>query len=377
MSLTNTMVEQVLSLPQLLRDQYADLEPKTRKVLTTPEIFNIQRIILTGCGDSFAASMGMKYVFENLTGIRTELVTTLDLARFYEKKFLGGSPNNPLVIAISNSGQIARLGEALERVTNHGAFVLGVTGNTSSVLAERSSRILDLDIPKFASAPGTRSYMVSVLALLLIAIRIGEVRGKYTMDVAKSYRKDILAQADVLEKMLPELDATMLNIATEWKDLHHFDFVGAGQEYATAWYGMAKVMEATGDFATHINVEEWLHLNFFMRSVNSIGTVVVGSSQNAAFSRIKEMITYASQLGRPLCVLSDKGFETFGVDALYVKMPQSKYPHSMQLIQFAPLAMLFGYLQAIHGEKGGRGCEGPWVIAQGAACVRSSEIVIV
>lgn len=40
-----------MSLPALLRDMYADLEPNTRTVLSTPEIFNVQQIIFTGCGD--------------------------------------------------------------------------------------------------------------------------------------------------------------------------------------------------------------------------------------------------------------------------------------------------------------------------------------
>ena len=37
---------------------------------------------------------------------------------------------------------------------------------------------------------------MSLLALLLLAIRFGEVRGRYTMDQAMDYRADLLAQAD-------------------------------------------------------------------------------------------------------------------------------------------------------------------------------------
>ena len=55
-SISNAMCRQVWSLPELLRQQYEDLEQKTRKVLTTPEIFSIQRIVLTGWGDSPAAA---------------------------------------------------------------------------------------------------------------------------------------------------------------------------------------------------------------------------------------------------------------------------------------------------------------------------------
>ena len=69
MKTENALTRQVLSLPELIEQQYNDLEPKARKALTTPEIFSIQRIVLTGCGDSYAASLAVKYAFEELTGL--------------------------------------------------------------------------------------------------------------------------------------------------------------------------------------------------------------------------------------------------------------------------------------------------------------------
>ena len=374
--ISSAMRDQVFSLPELMRSQYADLEPKTRNVLTTPEIFDIQHIILVGLGDSYAACLAMKPIFETLTGKRTECLNALDLSRFYEKKFLGGAPHDPLVIAVSNSGKVARMGEALMRVRKYGAFVLGVTGNSEAILAQNSDRVLKLDIPKFPSAPGTRSYEVSLMALLLLAIRIGEVRGRYTMDQAKAYRKDILAQADMLEKMLPEMDEKVFDLASLWKDMHHFDFVGAGFDYATAWFGKAKAFEATGDFATDTNMEEWLHLNFFMKNVNEIATILVANTTNPALSRCKETIKYAHDLGRPMVVITDGGKEDFETDTNYIQVPKTAFPYTMPLTQFVPICLLFGALMASRGERAGRGCTGPWSFSKDAACVRQSEIVV-
>lgn len=39
MDFDSALRRQVMSLPELMRQQYADLEPKTRTVLSTPEIF--------------------------------------------------------------------------------------------------------------------------------------------------------------------------------------------------------------------------------------------------------------------------------------------------------------------------------------------------
>ena len=372
----NAIRAQVMSLPELIKSQYADLEPKARVVLSTPQIFDIQHIILTGCGDSYAACLAMKYVFEHLTKIRTDVVKTVELARFTESKFLGGAPNNPLVIGISNSGKVARMGEAMQRVRQFGASVLGVTGNLDSPLGMNSDHVLKLDIPKFPSAPGTRSYLVSVMALYLLAIRIGEVRGRYTMDTAKSYRKDILKAGEGLVALLPQMDEAMLKTAKVWKDFHHFDFCGAGFDEATAFFSMAKVFEATGDYATEVNVEEWLHLNFFMKHPETLGTVMVATANNPAFSRVRETTKYMAQLGRPLVVVTDGTEADFGVKATYVQVPKTDHWATQPLTQFVPSCLLFGYIMAMNGDKPCRGCTGPWSFSEGAACVRNSEIVV-
>ena len=161
----------------------------------------------------------------------------------------------PLIVAVSNSGKVARLTEAVMRARKYGAFVLAITGDLESPLAKNSDRVLKLDIPKYPSAPGTRSYLVSLLALYLFSIRVGEVRGKYTMDKAKTMRLDILRQAETLDKIMPKLDAQMMELAEKWKDMHAYDFIGGGIDEATAFFSMAKVYEAIGKFAFYINTE--------------------------------------------------------------------------------------------------------------------------
>lgn len=373
----NAMRRQVLSLPELLKGQYADLEPKTRSVLSFQEIFSIQRIVLTGCGDSHAAAMATKGTFERLTGIQTEVVPALDLSRYYPNKQLGFAPLNPLVIAVSNSGGIARVGEAIQRVVKAGGFALGVTGNPNSLLGQSASRILDLNVPKFESSPGVRSYLVSVLALSLLAIRIGEVRGRYTMDMANVYRKDLLKQAELLEAMLPAMDAQVKDIAYRWKDLEAYDFVGAGSDFASAWFGHAKTFEATGKYAMCINAEEWLHLNFFMRNVDKIGTVVVCTEKNRGIERVKEMVHHAAvDMGRPTIVITDNKscFEADCKDI--IEVPCAAQESSSPLTAFTPCALLMAYISAMIGETYSRGCKDNWAFADHGAGIKNSKIVL-
>lgn len=376
-NLDNAMRRQVYSLPELIRNQYADLEPKTRSILSFEEIFSIQRIVLTGCGDSHCAAMAVKHTFEELTCLDVEVVPALDLSRFYPDKKLGFAPKNPLVIAVSNSGGVARVGEAIQRAVKAGAFALGVTGNRESLLGQSVTRVLDLNVPSFESAPGIRSYLVSVITLLLLAIRIGEVRGRYTMDQANEYRKDILRQADALEQMLPAMDAQIEEIAQVWKDYDAFDYAGAGNDYAAAWFGHAKTFEACGKYAMCINVEEWLHLNFFMRNVDRIGTVVVCSGRNRAIVRAKEMIAHAARdMGRPTVVVTDAPESFEGLGATVVAVPQTDYDYSGALTNYVPAALLMGYINVLIGETYSRGCKDNWAFADHGNGIKISQMVL-
>lgn len=372
----NALIRQVLSLPELIEQQYNDLEPKARKALTTPEIFGIQRIVLTGCGDSYAAALATKHAFEMFTNLPCEVVPAIELSRLYSRKQLGFAPCNPLVIAVSNSGSVVRVAEAIQAARKHGAFALGITGKRESLLGQSVDKIMDLNIPPFEAAPGTRSYMISVMSLLLVAIRIGEVRGCYTMDEAMDMRFDMVAQGKALGELLPDMCKQVYDIAEKWKNMEAYDFVGTGFDYAAAWFGHAKVFEALGKYAMHINSEEWLHMNFFMRNVDKIGTIIVANTTNPAMSRNKELIKFAHNLTRPLMVITDGGKEDFGVDTNYVKVPKTKYAINMPLTQFAPICLLCGYIMDMIGEEDGRGCKGVWKIADGARCIRESEMIV-
>ncbi len=377
MKYDNPMNRQVMSLPELIESQYEDLEPKTRTALTFQEIFNIQRIILTGCGDSFAACMAERYAFEMLAGIPAEAVPALELARYYDRNQLGVDCRNPLVIAVSNSGNVSRVAEAAARARECGAFVLGITGHADSALAMNSDKILELCIPPFESAPGTRSYMVSVMSLLLLAIRIGEVKLRYTMDKAMEMRFDILNQGKALSALLPGILDTCGELAERWRDFPYFEFAGGGYDFASAWFGHAKILEAVGRPSAAVSIEDWFHLNYFLRDIDGTGTFLCLNSTNPAMSRAGEFLDYAGEMGRPLAVATDSEEIKLPDGAVRIPVPKAVYPMTMPITQFVPFCVFAASLAEQLGEEYGRGSKGRWAGSAGGRGVNSSRIEIV
>ena len=178
----NAMVRQVESLPQLVRELYPELEEQTRAVLSTPEIYMLKKIVLTGSGDCYAAALAAQNMFETMLGLPVQVVTPVELARYYQMKWVGETPGDPLVIALSHSGKAARVAEAVKRVRRNGSMVLAVTSDPRSALAVNADKVVDLSVPAFERAPGIRTYAAILMTLYLLAIRLGEVRLKITQE---------------------------------------------------------------------------------------------------------------------------------------------------------------------------------------------------
>lgn len=371
----SAMARQTRSIPQLMREQFEDLEPKTRELFSTQEIYSFQKIILTGCGDSYAACLAAKQAFEDFTRIPVEVIAVIDLARHCAKKKFNAGPNSPLLIAVSSSGNVARLHESLLRATNGSAFTLGITKNLESALGKSARRILKLDAPAFESSPGVRSYMISLLALFLLAIRIGEVKMTYTMDQAKRYRKGLQAMAARMSEFIENCEELVFQMASAWREFPGFDYIGSGSDYASVFFGQAKIIEAVGRYAMHINTEEWMHLNFFIRNSEKTGTVVIFDSKNPAKSRMKELLEYVQMNARPLLVITDDEEIQLKKGTVFI-YPEVDHPSFAALYQMLPLSFLAAYLSSFAGETYGRGLEGNWAFARGASAIKESVIEV-
>lgn len=126
-----------------------------------------------------------------------------------------------------------------------------------------------------------------------------------------------------------------------------------------------------------INAEEWLHLNFFMRNVERIGTIVVCSGQNRGIVRVKEMLKHAFQdMGRPTAIITDSPASFSEIGAEVLQVPKSEFDHSGSLTNYVPCALLMGYISAMIGETYSRGCKDHWAFAAHGNGINRSQLVL-
>lgn len=371
----NAMVAQVESLPELIRSEFQALDARVRRLLNHEECLSVKRVVITGCGDSHMAGLAAELAFEQLAGIPTEPMTAMQAARYAAPYLPADFPRNPLVLGISVSGTVARTREALVLSRKQGALTVAITANPTSPLAAVAEKILDCSIPDFVFAPGVRSYRISLLALYLLAIRLGEVRGRYSQDQANALRQELMQTADAIEATVAALNSKTRELAEAFADEKSFIFVGDGPSYATALFSAAKLIEAAGRHAMGQETEEWAHLQYFTNVDQATPTFLISPGYRG-HGRAAELLEPMRRIGRTIIAVVPEGDQAIAPQANWVLPVMGQVREAFTPMIYPVAGELFAaHLADVVGEPFFRDFTGPYGSEVGGNGIRASVVL--
>ena len=242
------------------------------------------RVYLAGCGDSHYAGLAARHAFERWSGVPTQALPSLELSR-YE---LDHAPAGAWVVCVSNSGKVTRTVEAAARAGDRGLYAVGVTYDRASRLAQASDATLAYRYDDPGFGPGTISYVASLTALYVLAIRLGG-------EDAEARLAHLEAQADAVAQTIELADPVAERLGRDAPPDVKIDVVGGGPSYGTALFGRAKLIEAAHGAGGAHELEEWAHEEFFCTGPGTL-TVVV-APPGASADRAVEQLEAAREMG--------------------------------------------------------------------------------
>ena len=77
----NSTIAQVFSLPNMIREEFKQLDAQIRQLMNHEEFLSVKRVIITGCGDSHMAGLATELAFEQIAGIPCEPMRAARSAR--------------------------------------------------------------------------------------------------------------------------------------------------------------------------------------------------------------------------------------------------------------------------------------------------------
>lgn len=347
---------------------------KLRDLMDAKEILDAKKVIITGCGDSWLAGIAVKPVFESVAGVDIEVMRNIEFTRYADKKKL---ERGTIVFCVSISGQVSRVVEAARRANAHGALTVAVTNDPESPVGKECQKVLALDMPVLVKTPGVSSYTASVMALMHAAIRIGHVRGTVTPEQMDDYRKAIVDYCACYSGIMDKLEEQMFQIAIKFKDLKAYDFIGEYQNFATAYFGAAKYVEAFGAVVTVDDSEDWCHIPYFMLEPEKIGTSIVVSEDDPSFGRMLETMNAVVSLKRPAFIITDADPAKIPSGIEVVSVPKAKYHWIQPLMEHIPYDFVAAYITLLNGIPMFRAGLSPWRDPDSIYRIRGSEIVVI
>ena len=207
----------------------------------------IRRVVVTGCGDSWFAAMGVRHVFERLTKLPFEAAQALDFACYGSQC----CDEQSLVIGISSGGNTPAVMAALEAARARGAFALGVSNTPGSAILSQ----FDGGLLVYAKRQGWPTQSTNATMALLIALARQLAPGA----LADETGRQIAALVPMLDTLSSQLDATMKAVAGEICTAQLVLFAGLGPNLAAAYMGAAKVKELSPVHALALPLEEYHH----------------------------------------------------------------------------------------------------------------------
>jgi glucosamine--fructose-6-phosphate aminotransferase (isomerizing) len=346
----NSMIAQVKSLPEMIRSEFGALDRQVRLLMNHDECLSVKRIVITGCGDSHMAGIAAELAFEQIAGIPTEPMRAMKSGRYAAPYRLSHYPHNPLVIGISVSGTVSRTREAVGLFSKQNLPTVAITGNPDSPLAQAADKVIDCSIPEFPFAPGVRSYRMSLLALYLLAIRLGEVQDRFSQDEAKILRQNLLNTADAIEATIEAVDEKSFELAQAVADEKSFVYIGDGPNFGTALFGAAKAIEAAGVHAMGQESEEWAHLQYFTTVETSTPTFLISPGYRG-HNRVGELMLPLKKIGRITVAIVPDGDQLVASKADWVLPVLGDIPEAFTPMVYPVATELFAaHLSDVIGE---------------------------
>lgn len=343
---------------------------------------SIERVIITGNGDSYAAALGTRE-FNSRMFLNKDyhVERCIDVSRHYV--FPTIAPEKTLVIVISVSGGGARATEAMMRARKKGCTTLAITSNPESRMAKEAEYILKImkDKPSefFTPSDQTKNYFTAVLTTIMFALHAGKLFGTVTSEEAEEQKREVQRYVDAVcnEAVLESVDNQMYELSETWKDYLGYDFVGGGSDFATAYFGDAKFFELCGSLNCLNDSEDWCHIDYFQTNRDKIGTVAVASRCCASFTRTVETVASMKKSSRNVLVIADTPADEFIEGVSVCTLPAAKFGHITPLMNFIPLFMLGNYIAIKRGYEyfGGMDDSNPLFSQEGGInTIKSSRI---
>ncbi|PKK81547.1 MAG: glutamine--fructose-6-phosphate transaminase (isomerizing) [Thermoplasmata archaeon HGW-Thermoplasmata-2] len=295
---------------------------------------------IVACGTSYHAGLVGKYVIEALAGIPV----SVDLAS--EHRY---SPvdDDSLLIFITQSGETADTLACARLARQKGKKAIAITNVVGSSITRECPHSLLIHAGPEKGVAATKTYTSQIVLLSILALRIGELKGRIDPLKARHIVGQIRALPQVVQKILDDAGA-IEKAAKQIAKADHVFFIGRGVGYPAALEGALKLKEISYIAAEGYAAGELKHGPFALLCPDSPVIAVV--CKGPAYEKMLGSLGEVRARGSKIYAVADEGDEEIVAHADFV----IRMPKTDPLLSAIPMGVVLQLLSYYAARE--RGC---------------------
>ena len=240
------MMKEIAEQPRVVRDTLVGRLAGTGELdidelgLTFEELNLVDRVYVIACGTSYHAGLIAKNLIEGWARIPCEVEAASEFR--YRNPIITPST---LVVAVSQSGETADTLAAIRDARIKGAKVFGITNVVGSPVARESDGVIYTKANKEIAVASTKSFIGQVVSLTLLAMLLGQVKGKLTRGQTHMLFRELGDTAEQIQWIMDTQGEAVKRAAAACKDAPSALFVGRGMGAAVSHEGALKLKEVS------------------------------------------------------------------------------------------------------------------------------------
>lgn len=241
---TDFMMKEICEQPRVVRDTLVGRLASTGELdidelgMTYEELNTVDRVYVIACGTSYHAGLVAKNLIEAWARIPCEVEAASEFR--YRNPIITPST---LVVAVSQSGETADTLAAIRDARIKGAKVFGITNVVGSPVARESDGVIYTKANKEIAVASTKSFIGQVVSLTLLALLLGQVKGRLTTSQVHMLFDEVGDTAEHIQWVLDTQMRAVREAAHACEEAHSALFVGRGMGAAVAYEGALKLKE--------------------------------------------------------------------------------------------------------------------------------------
>lgn len=203
-----------------------------------PQLENVERIMIVGCGTAYYAGFLGKYLLEEWAGISTDVEIASEFR--YRDPVIS---KNSAVLAVSQSGETADTLAALREGAMKGALSLGIVNVVGSTVARETTAGVYTHAGPEMGVASTKAFISQCTTFALLALLLGRKRRLSHTDGSRIVSA-LLELPSLAEALLKDRE-NIMNIARTYAAYKDMLFLGRKYHTPIAYEGALKLKEVS------------------------------------------------------------------------------------------------------------------------------------